>query len=96
MERFLLASYLGVFGHSRMSASSCSFCMDGVMQFTFSHSRRSVSGMDGCPSFVCSRSTIWVINPKTEFLPCKQGWSYVSLCSACDVMWVVDLLTQNY
>ena len=45
--------------HSRMFVSSCRFCVVGVRWFTFSHSRHSVLGMEGCPSFVCSGSTIW-------------------------------------
>ena len=32
--------------------------MDGVRQFSFSRSRHSVSGMEGCSSFVRTRSTI--------------------------------------
>ena len=44
--------------HSRALVSSHRFCMVGVKWFTFSHSRRSVSGMGDCPSLLHSGSTM--------------------------------------
>ena len=43
----------------RALASTHRFCMDRVRQFIFSCSRRSVSGTEGCSSFVRTGSTIW-------------------------------------
>ena len=60
--------------HSRAFASSHRFCMDGVSWFTFSHSRHSFSGMEGCPLFIHSGSTIWR-NSRPQPGPCLPAES---------------------